>query len=130
MLYIKLLFSQFKYDDFRLLEYMLFVDLIILNPRVWNKLTINLKYYKPDPGSETRDTEKSIPNPDHGTRIPDPDAQHFSFYIKGTVSRDFRPSVFYHQNIRPGPLIKGPHCMQIMTPHARSTNDSNGPDSL
>jgi hypothetical protein len=27
--------------------------------------------------------------------------------VKGTVSRDFRPSVFFHQNIRPGLLIKG-----------------------
>jgi uncharacterized protein YhfF len=28
----------------------------------------------------------------------------FGGYCKGTVSRDFRPSVFFHQNIRPGKI--------------------------
>jgi hypothetical protein len=27
------------------------------------------------------------------------------FYVKGTVSRDFRPSVFFRQSIPPRPLI-------------------------
>jgi hypothetical protein len=50
-------------------------------------------------------------------------------WLKGTVSRDFRPSVFFHQNIRPGLLIKGLKPSKIfeffkmhavsLTPHAQ-----------
>jgi hypothetical protein len=52
-------------------------------------------------------------------------------FIKGTVSRDFRPWVFFHQIIPPGPLIllrirrdiidfrTQKSCMRPLTPHAR-----------
>jgi hypothetical protein len=31
-----------------------------------------------------------------------------NWHVKGTVSWEFRPSVFFHQTIPPGPLIHGP----------------------
>jgi hypothetical protein len=66
--------------------------------------------------------------------------------LKGQCHEIFDPR-FFHQNIRPGLLIKGlkPFLIKFefakifeffkmhavsLTPHARSTNDSNGPGSL
>jgi hypothetical protein len=67
--------------------------------------------------------------------------------VKGTVSRDFRPSVFFIKTSVLGIRLRGKslceykfefakifeffkmHAVSLI-PHARSTNDSNGPGSL